>query len=671
MQLVTWIKSQWRAGRIVGSIFADVKSAFPSVHHPRMIDTLEIQGYPPQLINVINSFLTDRETHLSFNGFESQSFKLTHGLPHGSPLSPLLYLLYNNSLLSITDTHHHSASLGFVDDVVLITAAMNQHELCMKMQSLADSQIDWAVRQGAIFDTQKTKWMVFSPSGNQKNGTIDFGDRKGLEIVQETKCLGVTLDSALKFKRHKDDVIAKGKKRANFLNGLSTTRWGIPRWGIPPKLFKILISSTVHAATDYAAAAWLNLPIPKYFAEKLSSIDAICATRALGALRNSPQLFLRHDLAMTSPTIRLTSKIINTVALIASKPPSHPLYQEYKKARLIKPSAHRGPLNAFFISSFADRFLTFLDTQQPDSTVPLPPTPNFSTLIIQNKDRAIKSIKDLRTSNAHIIVYSDGSRIDGKNTAASAWCENNKHNFVHQLGKESEYGIFEAEFKGFVIALYLAKHSFLAMTRHVTIILDNQGVVKDMSTKKTTSRALSYKMEATRILNDIEELAPQMKVTLRWCPGHEGITGNENADRLAHSAAKKALPTNHQDKPTFAGFRAAIKEWAEKMSLDDYTEQDIKRLGHRPQPKQHLKQLTRLKNKHSVATITQLRTGHIPLYQYLANRNLRTDPTCECDTGQENVEHFLFRCPIHEEPRETLRQELDELDIPFNKTALC
>lgn len=47
IQLVTWIKSQWRAGRMVGEIFADVKSVFPSVHHPRMIHTLENQGYPP------------------------------------------------------------------------------------------------------------------------------------------------------------------------------------------------------------------------------------------------------------------------------------------------------------------------------------------------------------------------------------------------------------------------------------------------------------------------------------------------------------------------------------------------------------------------------------------------------------------------------------------------
>lgn len=80
VHLTSWIKAQWRAGRVVGAIFADVKSAFPSVHHPRMIHILENAGYPPELINIIHCFLTGRKTYLSFNGFDSSPFSLDHGL---------------------------------------------------------------------------------------------------------------------------------------------------------------------------------------------------------------------------------------------------------------------------------------------------------------------------------------------------------------------------------------------------------------------------------------------------------------------------------------------------------------------------------------------------------------------------------------------------------------
>lgn len=191
-----------------------------------------------------------------------------------------------------------------------------------------------------------------------------------------------------------------------------------------------------------------------------------------------------------------------------------------------------------------------------------------------------------------------------------------------------------------------------------------------MSSKKISSRALTHKLEATNIINEMEHLKPTTKITRRWCPGHNGIEGNEEADRLANTEAKKPLHKQHADKPTFTSFRAAVKEWAEKTSIEQYSQQDIKRLGHLPHPKQHLKALSSLKNKHSISTITQLRNGHIPLFQYLHKRNLRTDPTCVGETGIENVEHFLFNCPIHNDQQQDLQRELDELDVPFNRTAL-
>lgn len=155
----------------------------------------------------------------------------------------------------------------------------------------------------------------------------------------------MTIDKHLTFKKHKEDIIAKGKKRAAFLSSLSNKKWGIP-----PRLFKMLITSTVHAAIDYAAAAWINLPIPQYFTKKLTKIDTICATKALGALENSPHIFLRHDLNLQPPNIRLTAKIINTVALIASQPHTHPLYHVYQHARKTRPQAHKGPSHAYFTS---------------------------------------------------------------------------------------------------------------------------------------------------------------------------------------------------------------------------------------------------------------------------------------------------------------------------------
>lgn len=203
------------------------------------------------------------------------------------------------------------------------------------------------------------------------------------------------------------------------------------------------------------------------------------------------------------------------MALIASRPPSQPLYHFYQHARSTKPVAHKSPLHAYFRSPTADIFKAFEEIQQPDPSVPLPMTPNFKTLILPDKEKAIKAIQVLRPSNAQVVVYLEGSRIEGKNTAAAAWCANNKHLSSEQLGKANKYGIFEAEFVGFILALRLARNSILPTTRQITIVLDNQSVVKDMSHKKTSSSALTHKTTATKMINKIRVVAPSTKIALR------------------------------------------------------------------------------------------------------------------------------------------------------------
>lgn len=260
VHLTSWIRRQWSKGKIVGALFADVKSAFPSVHHPRLLNTLREKGTNNQVLNLIHEFLTGRSTVLSFNSFTSEPFDLTHGLPQGSPLSPLLYLIYNSSLLDIANNLDHAEALGFINDVVLLSSANDTHQLTSQMQTLSYRQSMWAKKHGAIFDTKKSYWVVYSPKDIPITRTIDFGDRLKLKPEKSSKWLGVTFDSQLSFKQHRQDFITKGSQRAGFLATLSNTQWGIA-----PKLMRTLLTTTVHTATDYGAAAWLPMEVPEYF----------------------------------------------------------------------------------------------------------------------------------------------------------------------------------------------------------------------------------------------------------------------------------------------------------------------------------------------------------------------------------------------------------------------
>lgn len=217
------------------------------------------------------------------------------------------------------------------------------------------------------------------------------------------------IDRHLNFRKQCDEVIAKGLKRAYFLSSLSNTQWGIP-----PNRFKTLITTIVHAATDYAVPAWLQLPIPIFYAEKLRTVNNIMARKALGTFKSTPLVFLRHGLNLPTPDIHLSGKILNFLARASTKPLTHPIRALFIRGKTTSPKCHKAPFN----------FAPFLEQAQLNPTCEMPSAPNFSTVIQQDKDIAIKGAKQLTPTPGHVVIFANGSRIPNKNTAAAAWCGN-------------------------------------------------------------------------------------------------------------------------------------------------------------------------------------------------------------------------------------------------------
>lgn len=205
-------------------------------------------------------------------------------------------------------------------------------------------------------------------------------------------------------------------------------------------------------------------------------------------------------------------------------------------------------------------------------------------------------------------------------------------------------------------------------TRRTTIVLDNQGVVLDLQSNSHSISSLDNCHRTFKILNCLHLRFPGMQTTVRWCPGHQGIPGNDKVDKIANSLAKQPLPDSFANRPNTAAFIAAIKEWR-KDQTELFTDKDRIRLGHQPQPRRHLEGLTHLL-KHEVATLTQLRSGHVPLNSYLNRFVQITDPMCDCQEGIENVDHFLFVCQNHDQNRDALVHGLQEIPVKLDKRIL-
>lgn len=158
----TWTRNQWARGKYVGALFVDVKATFPTVNPCRLADTLRRQGFFPSLILLVSSYLSQRSTTLAFGDFESEPKQLDIGLPQGSLLSVILYILYNSSMLPQAYDFLDTSSLGFTDYVAFITADKSLNTVRRRLQILANRELEWGKKNGAAFDRNKSQWMILT-----------------------------------------------------------------------------------------------------------------------------------------------------------------------------------------------------------------------------------------------------------------------------------------------------------------------------------------------------------------------------------------------------------------------------------------------------------------------------------------------------------------------------
>jgi hypothetical protein len=245
-----WVKSKWREGKVVAALFLDVKSAYPSVHPDRLIDYLFRLKCPTYLILTIADFLKDRSTTIRLDDFTSTAFPIKIGLPQGSPLSVILYILYNNSLLNKKFcTSLDLVSIGYVDDVAHLVAASSAEVARGLLIEEGQRSLRWGDSHGAIFDQAKAQFLWLS-KGKVPEGDFPFGAQY-LKSLTEVKWLGVWLDRKLLFNKNFRSLEEKAHKTINQLRIFGNSRWGTRE----PDRLK-LIKSILFPRITYGAALW-------------------------------------------------------------------------------------------------------------------------------------------------------------------------------------------------------------------------------------------------------------------------------------------------------------------------------------------------------------------------------------------------------------------------------
>lgn len=330
--LTEQVRTVWKSPKYVATLLSlDLSGAFDTVHHIRLLDILRKKGIPGWLVRWIRAFLSNRTTTLIIQGKETDPFSIEYGVPQGSTLSPILFLLYASQLLEICNRPKDRISaIGFADDSHILTYSKSTETNCRTLERIHNECLVWARRHGMSFAPQKYELTHFTRSRTKFNlqASASFnGIHK--EPSKEVKVLGVWLDSKLRWTSHARELTRKADRQIGALARITASTWGAAFVRA-----RQVYSSVVRPLLAYRAATWYTPTSGstrklKGLANKLQRIQNKCLRTMTGAYRATPIASLETETFVPPIDLYLDSR----AAAFQTRFQNAPVSQVVSKAR--------------------------------------------------------------------------------------------------------------------------------------------------------------------------------------------------------------------------------------------------------------------------------------------------------------------------------------------------
>ena len=205
----------------VRAVFLDISKAFDKVWHPGLLFKLKQNGIDGRLLTLLNSYLTDRKQRVVLNGTCSDWESIESGVPQGSVLGPLLFLIYINDL----EQNINSGIKFFADDTMLYSIVHDEHTTAIDLNQDLQTITNWANQWKMAFNPDPNKQaveLIFSQKKNKPLHPLLFFNGIKVTSVESHKHLGVILDSKLNFNYHFNEKISKARKGIGIIKYLSS-----------------------------------------------------------------------------------------------------------------------------------------------------------------------------------------------------------------------------------------------------------------------------------------------------------------------------------------------------------------------------------------------------------------------------------------------------------------
>ena len=226
-------------GSCIHACYLDMSKAFDRVDHSLLLRKLRELGITGNLLAWLESYLSDRNARVRIDGTLSRIIKASSGVPQGSVLGPMLFLIYVNDLPKLVVCK----MVLFADDIKL-WARIESTRDCLLLQRDLDALHDWSARNKMLFNFRKCKML-------QLGRKFQFSYRLGPETLEWTtseKDLGIWICGSLKNSSQCEAVY----KRASGLLGLLRRIFG----RFSPGTLPMILNTYIHPVMEYASQAW-------------------------------------------------------------------------------------------------------------------------------------------------------------------------------------------------------------------------------------------------------------------------------------------------------------------------------------------------------------------------------------------------------------------------------
>ena len=187
-------------------IFLDFAKAFDTVAHTRLISKLSSYGIVDKLLNWIKAFLNDRFQRVILGDNISQWIRVVSGVPQGSVLGPLLFVIFINDL--VKNLPESCKCKLFADDTKLISIIKSNQD-CEKMQLALDKLVFWSKTWLLKFNNDKCKVMHFGKNNLQFDYVMESNYLSKTEIERD---LGVYVSRDLNWQHHINYMVNKANR---------------------------------------------------------------------------------------------------------------------------------------------------------------------------------------------------------------------------------------------------------------------------------------------------------------------------------------------------------------------------------------------------------------------------------------------------------------------------